>query len=256
MLAWSFSTQYLPLIPTSLATRQVSRNQQPNPRPPPGSHLSLTTITTLIRFHAIERQSTYAIDRVSVVMDDLLNTFAGQNIAPPPEENHQNHFTDVRLTRLEHPMPIDPITASPPGPNLESPTEEEYKYHFLDDSLPGSEHAMPINPAAATSAKDPFFEDEASGVQGQRGTSFEDEADYNADIDDIDDDNEEYGPEEMTDEVGYVRVTEATEAASHKDLNEFAQHLRRLHRQDMERDEVFTVSSISWERYLLSLDIY
>ena len=176
-------------------------------------------------------------------MDDFLDTFAGQNIESPPENNYEHQFTDVRLTRLEHPMPIHPITASPAGSNLESPTEE-YKFHFLDDSPPGSEDAMPIKSAAASSAKDPFFEAEASGVQAQPGPSFVDEADYNADIDDIDDDNEEYGPEEMTDEVGYVRVTEATEGASNNDLDEFTQRLRRLHRQDTERDELFTVRSV------------
>lgn len=189
-------------------------------------------------------------------MDDLLDTFAGQNIESQPEENHDHQLTDVRLTRLEHSMPIHPISASPAGSNLESPTEEAYKYHFLDDSPPGSEHAMPTNSAAATSAKDPFFEEEASGVQGQPGPSFEDEADYNADIDDIDDDNEEYAPEETTDEVGYVRVTEATEGASYNDLDEFTQYIRRLHRQDTERDELFTVSSVHLECYCLSLEIH
>lgn len=122
--------------------------------------------------------------------------------------------------------------------------------------MSGSEHALPTKSVAATSAKDPLFEEEASGVKGQPGPSFVDEADYNADIDDIDDDNEEYGPEEMTDEVGYVRVTEATEGTSNNDLDEFTQHLRRLHRQDTERNELFTVRSVHLERYFLSLEIY
>ena len=92
---------------------------------------------------------------------------------------------------------------------LDSPPEETYKYHFVEDSPPASEHAMPVRPetAATLSHDDKVITSED-----------EDEGDYNADVDEDDDESDD----------------------AQDELNVFAQHLQRLHRQDMERDELLT----------------
>lgn len=177
-------------------------------------------------------------------MDDLLDSFAGQTLESQDQEISQGLLTDTRLSSLEHPMPVGPVTTTPAGSDLES-TNEEYKYHFLDKSPPGSEHAMPINPPInPAAAQDPISENEAFGVQRISYPALVDEAEYNGDIDDIDDDDEDFVPEEATDEVEYVRVTETTKEESYNELDEFAQHLRRLHRQDTERDELLIVRNV------------
>lgn len=175
-------------------------------------------------------------------MDDLLDNFAGQSFESQTEETFQHHFTDARLTRLEHAMP--PMTATPTETSPESPTEEGYKYHFLDGSPPGSPHAMPMSSATAAPANDPFFENEPSEVKGRPGPSFVDEADYNADVDDNGDDDEDFGHEEVTHEVEYVRPTETTGGASYNESDGLVERLRRLHSQDTERDELLTVRRV------------
>ncbi|CAD6578866.1 MAG: hypothetical protein ASARMPREDX12_008998 [Alectoria sarmentosa] len=92
---------------------------------------------------------------------------------------------------------------------LDSPPEETYKYHFVEDSPPASEHAMLVRPEtpATLNHDDKLITSED-----------EDEGDYNADVDEDDDESDD----------------------AQDELNGFAQHLQRLHRQDMERDELLT----------------
>lgn len=101
---------------------------------------------------------------------------------------------------------------------LDSPPEETYKYHFVEDSPAASEHAMPLRPETPATHDDPIFDNEASGVQKVTTSEDEDEGDYNADVDEDDDESDD----------------------GQDGLNGFAQHLQRLHRQDMERDELLT----------------
>lgn len=75
---------------------------------------------------------------------------------------------------------------------IESPVEDGYKYHFLGDSPVGFEHDRPVRQAPAASAapdnNDPFFHVEAPVSRQAAVSGKEDEGDYNADIDDDDDD--------------------------------------------------------------------
>ena len=157
--------------------------------------------------------------------------------------------------------------------SIESPSEEEesYKYHFTNGSIAGSEHAVQVGPAAAAPAAlnhhDPF---PTNGVSSnQKGTSFdaEDEANYNGDIDDDDDD--EYGREQATDTRvhhpplhnkdysapqthgvergatnGNLKRSSASSDEGENGLDGITQHLRRLHRQDAERDDVLIVRAL------------
>lgn len=157
--------------------------------------------------------------------------------------------------------------------SIESPSEEEegYKYHFTNGSPAGSEHAVQVGPAAAAPAAsnhdDPFPHNEASSIQKGTSSGAEDEANYNADIDDDDDDD--YGREEatytdvhfssfhnkdynapQTHDVqrgatnGNVKRSSGSSNQGQNGLDDIGQHLRRLHRQDAERDEILTVRAL------------
>ena len=188
-------------------------------------------------------------------MNDLLSNFADQNFA-------------------DH--------------SIESPTEDCYKYHFLNDSPAGSEYNRPVRPTAATSAgpsnQDSLFEIEDPASKQDIGGQNEDEEEYNADIDDIDEDYErghdEAYHEHPTNGTSYkeksllenetddpdrsfhsqnrgpfethnFHSTEKPENVERnsalsdheQDVDGFKQHLRRLHRQDFDRDELLIVCS-------------
>lgn len=78
--------------------------------------------------------------------------------------------------------------------SLESPTEEDYKYHFTNDSPRGSEHEGSIRPRISASAGpsngDPFFNIESAGSPQATGGDNEREENYNADVEDDDDEPE------------------------------------------------------------------
>ena len=106
---------------------------------------------------------------------------------------------------------------------LDSPTEEGYKYHFVNGSPAGSQHERPEPLEMPTSAgPSPFFE-----------TPSEDEANYNADVEESDD------GQGLSDGL--------------------SQHLQQFHRQDLERDQLLTVRtspsahSLLWLPNLLTL---
>ena len=157
--------------------------------------------------------------------------------------------------------------------SIESPSEEEegYKYHFTNGSLAGSEHAVQVGPAAAAPVAlipdDSFPTNEASRIQKWTSSVAEDEANYNADIDDDDDDK--YGRQEATDTDvhfssfhnkdhnaaqthvvrkgatnGIVKRSSASSIEGQNGLDSIDQHLRRLRRQDAERDEILTVRAL------------
>ena len=217
-------------------------------------------------------------------MEDLLNSFAEQSMGTPTEEGYKYHFVDGSPAGSEHARRGSPAV----------PAEEGYKYHFVDGSPAGSEHAAPVRPAptvpAGSNHDDVFFDVEPSGIPEATGFDVDDEANYNADVDDYDDE-EESGREEEFHKSGDVgdnkislnaamykkislfeddihgfdrsfhrqdqhkletqggpsrtmyKKTEpslARNADGQSGSDGFAEHLRRLHRQDVERDELLT----------------
>ena len=174
----------------------------------------------------------------------------------------------------------------------ESPIENGYIYHFLGDSPVGSEHDRPVRQAPAASAapgnNDPFFHVEAPVSRQATVSGKEDEGDYNADIDDDDDDVYEPGHRKalQVDNYSEISASEVTHngrsllvddtddldrsfpdhkggtltanrvdsgketgdveplpvSDSEQEMDDINQHLRKLHRQDIERDELLKVS--------------
>ena len=141
-------------------------------------------------------------------MDDLVANFADQSIKAP--DDLLNSFSDHKT---------------------ESPNEDAYKYHFVDGSPAGSEHGRVAHPTAYPSMEnnDSLLHIEEEGQQStdyENENENENETGYNADIDEDDDapapsDNGENG------------------------FDDFAQRLIRLHRQDIDRDELLTVRALS-----------
>lgn len=175
---------------------------------------------------------------------------------------------------------------------IESPIENGYIYHFLGDSPVGSEHDRPVRQApdasAAPGSNDPFFHVETPVSRQATVSGKEDEGDYNADIDDDDDDVYEPAhrkalqvdnyPEISASEVIHNgrsllvddtddldrsfpdrkggtltanRVDSGKETGDveplpvsdgEQEMDDINQHLRKLHRQDIERDELLKVS--------------
>ena len=180
-------------------------------------------------------------------MDDLLNSFADHSIT----NNLVNDPTNNDIT--------DNLSNNITDQTIQSPTEEGYIYHFVNGSPAGSGHERlicadsdipastltqtqvpltngaikshtdfeEIDPVTTASAgkDDTFFDIEKESHQSI-GDENTDEADYNTDIDENDDDL-------------------AVNNDRQNDLDGFAQHLRRLRRQDMERDELLTVRLLS-----------
>ena len=143
------------------------------------------------------------------------------------------------------------------SPNMESTSEEGYIYHFVDESPAPLEHNRPVHPT--TIAGEPnnhtsFFNIESPPPYQSTGGENEDEGDYNADIDD-DDDDDVFGPgthkasqfrayrENPTIDAGDRRESGGVKPspAISDDEQDLKQHLRKLHRQDLERDELIAV---------------
>lgn len=142
--------------------------------------------------------------------------------------------------------------------SLDSPSEEGYKYHFVNGSPTGSQHARP---AATASPASVGPSPQATGGEKE----YEGDVD-NDDDDDDDDENERYDADlEGTNGASYPQNArfedidyhsfephgassganygnaEISLSPSDDGWDGFALHLRRLHRQDMERDELLTV---------------
>ena len=193
-------------------------------------------------------------------MDDLLNSFAHQSIDPSTEP------------------------------------EEEYIHHFVDGSPAGSEHESRLH-TAVTSNDDLFLHNEAFEIQAGTDSAIEDEANYNADVDEDEGEDDEHGRDETFHHEAYrdnlnpgashnhksffkddtnglypsipsqddedntraaygdVEQTTASSGDDQNRMDDFAKHLRQLHRQDMERDDLLTVRFSLSARSLLGFQI-
>lgn len=237
-------------------------------------------------------------------MEDLLENFAGQHLGSPIEESYKFHF----------------LNDSPGSSAAVATCEEGYIHHFVNGSPAGSEGAGPTRPAPTTppentynyplsdgspvrpvrpartvpagrSHDDIFLDNDIIKIPKATDFDVEDEANYNADVDDYDDDDEESGRVEAFHRSGdgannkislnaamYKKMslfeddipdsdrsfhkqdndnfetqgdhsramyknsasTLARNADGQSESDDFAQRLRQLHRQDVERDELLT----------------
>lgn len=189
---------------------------------------------------------------------------------------------------------MDDLLSNFADQRIELPTEDGYIYHFFDESPVGSEHDRPVRQAPAApdtpDNSDPFFQVEAPFSRQATVSGAEDEGNYNADIDEYDDDIHEHGHSEAS-QMHYYPTISASEATyngrpllmndtidldrsfpdknrgtltikgvenrkesgdleplspassdGQQKMDDIEHHLRRLHRQDIERDELLEVS--------------
>ena len=206
-------------------------------------------------------------------MDDLISNFAHQSMGSP-EDGYKYHF---RHQSLESPIEND-YKHHPQHQSMEPPTEYEYKYHFRDGSPAGSIHGGAVQPATSASARptnrDLFLTAEATGGEKK------DTHDHNADMTDDDielaieyNDNKpgrdgtlhfDSHPTARTTRTSYNIRSDNLDRSSHSAVNIRAhhdslelssasiddgedlgcfieEHLRRFHRQDLDRDDLLLV---------------
>ena len=132
------------------------------------------------------------------------------------------------------------------SPNVESTIGEGYIYHFVDESPAPLEHNRPVHPTMTAQPNNytSFVNIESPPPYQSTGGENEDEGNYNADIDDDDDDDDVFGSGLGRKEPGYFKPASALRDDG-QDLGGFEQHLRRFHRQDLERDDLLTVRPLS-----------
>ena len=136
--------------------------------------------------------------------------------------------------------------ANTDSPNVESTTEEDYIYHFVDESPAPLEHNRPVHPTMTAQPNNytSSVNIESPPPYQSIGGENEDEGNYNADIDDDDDDDDVFGNGLGGKESGLIKPASALRDDG-QDLASFEQHLRRFHRQDLERDDLLAVRPLS-----------
>ena len=197
-------------------------------------------------------------------MDDLLDNFAN-NDPPPrvesPEENYIYHFVDESPAPLEHSRPVHHTTAAEPNNytsffNIESPTpyqstrreiddegdysvdvDDDDDYDDGDDDVFGRGlhrasqfGAYPENPIVDTSDNgEPLSINNITGLD----RSYQRTNDRFIELHDL----------SGRKESGHIKLASALDD-DEQDLHGFKQHLRKFHRQDIERDDLLTVRAL------------
>ena len=199
-------------------------------------------------------------------MDDLLNNFADQSIKSPIEEDYIYHFFDSSPAGSGSNRPVRPAPAAPaidnndPFFDIEDPVslqatgganedERDYNADIDDDDNDDYEHRH-----SKASRFDDYPETPASDAAYIGKSRVMD------DTDDLDRSfRNQNGGTLKTNGVNSRKKSEHVEPSlapsdSEEEMDGFKQHLRRLHRQDSERDELLAVCPPPPARFILTLE--
>lgn len=184
-------------------------------------------------------------------MDDLLENFASRSLRSTSEEGYKYHFINGSPVGSEHAMPIGPSAPTLVGSNNEASSiqkqtgpavENEADYNFEDETDYNAD-----------------VDDDSDEYGHEEATHEADHADYPGDLTNrasyektpLSENDHKYldrffhNPDTHSVDGrsahGSIVPSPALSDDGQDRLDGFAQHLRRLHRQDMERDELLTV---------------
>ena len=192
-------------------------------------------------------------------MDDLLDNFANidsPDIESPNEDDYIYHFVGESPPPLEHNRPLHPTTAAEPKNytsffDIESPpqhrsiggeNEDEGDYNVGDDDDDDDVFGRGLHSASqfgayrenptidASDNRNSLFIDNTTSLD----RSYRRQNDRTIELHDLGGGNES----------GNVKPSSAL-SDGEQDLDGFKQHLRKFHRQDLERDELLTVGPLS-----------
>lgn len=197
-------------------------------------------------------------------MNDLLDNFANQGLDSPTEEDYKYHFVDGSPAGSQHETSIDLTATALPRPSNEDPffsidshqdisdeNEDERYYNAdidedddelrrgeasLDEASPDEAYRKKPTNKASYPSKPPFETDKDLNqfIHGPDHGAF---PTYGANSREV---------------YSNVESSLAVSDDEKNGLNGFAQHLRRLHRQDIERDELLKVRALPSARLLMT----
>lgn len=189
-------------------------------------------------------------------MDDLLDNFTSHDLNSPAEEGYKYHFVDGSTAGSEHETSIHPAAAASRGPNKDNPffstgshpttdgeseDDGEYNADVDDDDDDDDEH--PHDEASPDEAfhKDSIYE-----------SSFHEKPlpEKESGVLDRSSHGPGYGAFSTHDTINqYAEPSLASSDDEKVGSNGFAPRLRRLHRQDMERDDFLKVRILPLKRF-------
>ena len=198
----------------------------------------------------------------SSAMEDLLSSFADQSMESASEEGYKYHFIDGSPAGSEHAMPVSHAATAPAGSSHDDPFPANEASSNQKGISSGVEDEANYN---ADIDDDDDDDDDDAGVYGREeatqevryvhhnedpinGASHNENSvsEYNTDARDrsfhskVYNAFETYGVKSGATNRN-VEQPSASSGGGQDGLNGFAQHLRRLHRHDVERDEFLSV---------------
>ena len=190
-------------------------------------------------------------------MDDLLNSFANANMDSPTEDSYKYHFLGGSPAGSEHDRPVHPAPAISAGPNnhdsiLDSGTpalhqatgsvnEDEADYNAdIDDDDDDDDYGYGRNEPSRSEASRPIYNDKSrlENDNNNLGHAFYNQIGGASDL---------HGVNTMK-KSGDVEPS----IALSDDIQEsdgFNQYLRKLHRQDLERNEFLAVCHLHFSTF-------
>ena len=186
-------------------------------------------------------------------MEDLLSTFADQSMESPSEESYKYYFIDGSPAGSEHAMPISRAATAPAG----SSHDDQFPANEASSNQKGISSGVE-DEANYNADIDDDDDDDEYGCE--RATHEVEYVHQNENPIDVGSHNERSVTEYNTNSKvfnafqtysvksgatnGNVEQPSAYSGGGQDGLNGFAQHLRRLHRHDVERDEFLTVRAL------------